>query len=257
LHYANELSLISSRSSALIRRLLDATPALSLPCDALPSDSQAAYPQPQLNALGFQPSDVRRRSAMIAEPSRPSLDHAAVMRNLAPVLKRIAAGSAAVSVFTPATLPSFALSVEALERITVNLVRNAAEAIRLQREADSSSRNNPADSGEIRISLVVGSGRVQLTVDDNGPGLPPATAAAFMRPSPLPPSGGRGHGHRILHDLVTTSGGQISIRVRPGKGSTFCLRWPLAESRFAKTQIAASTGLPSSQLTPQETSVPC
>jgi signal transduction histidine kinase len=215
-HYATELSLISSRSSDLIRRLLALSPTPTPPSSI---DPPASNP----DAFRLQPADVRRGGPRLTETPRPGLTLAAVLHNLAPVLQRIAAGAATVSVSAPAYLPAHNLSPEALERITVNLVRNAVEAIRGHHASPAPS----APHGTIRVNLGVVAGRLQLTVEDNGPGIPPPIAAAFLRPTAPQPSSGRGLGHRIVHELVTSSGGQISIRTRPGNGTAFCLKWPL------------------------------
>jgi anti-sigma regulatory factor (Ser/Thr protein kinase) len=200
-HYAEELSLIAARSTALIARLL-----------------QSSSP----NAVALAQPDAEPGRAAEPATSRPA-STAAVLRNLAPVLERIAAGAARVTVSTPATVPAVEVPAEALERIVVNLVRNAAEAIR-------SSREGSRGAGQIRIALEVFAGALRLTVEDNGPGMPPAVAAAFLRPAPLPAGATRGLGHRIVHELAASTGGQLSIRVRPGRGSIFCIRWALPEA---------------------------
>jgi hypothetical protein len=205
-HYAADLSLIASRSSALIRRLLVQTPAPA---------QHAAQPT-------MQPGAAQR------EPVAAPADPATALRQLAPVLDRIAAGVARVSVAAPPALPASAHnaelpSAEALERIAVNLVRNAAEAIRSSREG----RASDSLIGNIRVALEATSAHLRLTVEDDGPGMPPAIAAAFLRPDPLPLGATRGLGHRIVHELATSTGALLSIRVRPGRGTTFSLRWPL------------------------------
>jgi signal transduction histidine kinase len=149
-----------------------------------------------------------------------------MLRNLAPVLDRIAAGAAHVTVVTPVSIPSLDFSSEVIERITVNLVRNAAEAMRLQ-QAIAPPSTLPS-SEEIHVTLCVVDGFLQLTVADNGPGMPPPIAAAYLQPLPLPLGATRGLGHRIVHELVDASAGKLSIRVHPGQGTTFCLKWPIS-----------------------------
>ena len=232
-HYATELGLISSRSSDLIRRLLALSPAH----EPTPAAHTTSATPPHLNvyvdAGRLQPSDVRRGTSSPHEIPVSTPDHASVLRNLAPVLQRIAAGTATVSVTTPSVLPSADLSAEALERIAVNLVRNAVEAIRKQADATFGA---PRNAGEIHVALTIVTDRLKLTVEDNGPGVPPPIAAAFLSPGVLPPSSHRGLGHRIVNELVTSSGGQISIRSRPGRGTLFCMKWPLHESVIASTE---------------------
>jgi signal transduction histidine kinase len=256
LHYATELSLISSRSSELIRRLLDSEPAGCYSIAPTPleqAELNRESPPAAHGALEFQSTGqstgVSRRDATLPAVSRSGLTPASVLRNLSPVLGRIAAGSAHVSVSAPATLPAVDLLVEALERITVNLVRNAAEAIRTQRlyPQPPTLRPEPASpaaqpAGQIRVALALVAGRLQLTVEDNGPGVPPAVAAAFLQPRPMPANSSRGFGHRIVHELVNASGGQLSIRVRPGQGTVFCIKWPIprvASERFDATDVPA------------------
>jgi nitrogen-specific signal transduction histidine kinase len=196
-----------------------------------------------------------------------------MLRSLAPILQRIAAGTATVSVVCPASLPPLDFSSEIIERITVNLVRNAAEAIRSERSSTNERSNTnersstsersstPAAAlphrGEIRVTLAVLSNRLQLTVEDNGPGMPPAIAAAFLQPSPLPRGATRGLGHRIIHDLATASAGQLSVRVRPSKGTVFCLKWPIPAQRPAAPGHSAGPSTPSVKTTAQEGSSTC
>ena len=215
-HYATELRLISSRSSNLIQRLIV-------------TSEQTAHHQPDASAP-LPAAIVHRPSSRSSDAATPAPDHATMLRNLAPVLQRIAAGAASVSVTCPASLPPLDFPSEIIERITVNLVRNAAEAIRIQRNSLQPSSTLPAalcPEGEIRVSLAVVGPHLQLTVEDNGPGMPPAAAAAFLHPSPLPQGASHGLGHRIVHELAATSAAQFSLRVRPGIGTIFCLKWPI------------------------------
>jgi signal transduction histidine kinase len=235
-HYATELSTISDRSSELIRRLL-ALPSATTPISSQPDN---AAPQP--------PSPIRTSAR----------NHASMLHSVAPVLQGIAAGAATVSVTCPTSLPPLDFPAEIIERIMVNLVRNAAEAIRSERSNTHNARSNthnargnnarsktPAAAfavrGEIHVTLAILSGHLQLTVEDNGPGMPPAIAAAFLQPSPLPPGATRGLGHRIIHALATASEGQLSVRVRHGKGTAFCLKWPVPSQRPAAPGLSTSS----------------
>lgn len=215
-HYAAELTLISNRSAELIRRLL------ALPSAAAPTPDRAAPDMPS---------------------SRANPHPADILRDITPILQSIASGAANVTVTCAASLayvdfPS-QITAEIVERIAVNLVRNATEAIRKQRDTSPSL---PPRS-EIRVAFAVVAGRLQLTVEDTGPGMPPAVAAAFLQPSPLPIGAKRGLGHRIVHELATGSGGQISVRVRPGNGTLFSIKWPLhtIESHHLASKGAALT----------------
>ena len=231
-HYATELRLISNRSAELIRRLLSA-----------PASSPPAAPLSEATPL--RPLLLRRRSPRTSDTCANTPNPAAMLLSLAPVLERIAAGAANVTVSCPTSLPPLNFPSEVIERITVNLVRNAAEAIRRQ-QADATSIPI-ASPGQIRITLAVISHHLQLTIHDNGPGMSPTNVEAYLNPQPLPLGANHGFGHRIVHELATASNGKLSIQVRPGHGTTFCLNWPLpaqsAEPCFSDVPPAS---LPSS-----------
>lgn len=213
-HYATELRLISNRSAELIRRLL--APSAPITAETLPLSEAAPLLPPQL---------FRRRNARTSDLLPNTPNHGAMLLSLAPVLERIAAGAAAVTVTCPTSLPALGFPSEIIERITVNLVRNAAEAIRLQQ---ASAACTPLSTpGQIRVTLAVIAHRLQLTVEDNGPGLTPPNVEAYLNPQPLPLGAHHGLGHRIVHELTTASHGLLSIRVNPGHGTTFCLAWPI------------------------------
>lgn len=234
-HYAAELTLISNRSAELIRRLLALPPAPAAPAPASPATAAPASTPPMAAA----PSPAAPSPASLTATDTPlppehravsvrALPHPAdILRDIAPVLQSIASGAASVIVTCSPALayidfPS-AITAEVIERITVNLVRNASEALRQQHAAA------PAvlPRSEVRVHFGVTANRLQLTVEDTGPGMPPSAAAAFLHPSPLPAGARRGLGHRIVHELATGSGGHIAVRVRPGNGTLFTVRWPL------------------------------
>jgi signal transduction histidine kinase len=214
-HYATELSLISNRSAELIRRLL-VTPVASI--HNVPSFST--------DAASVRPSkSFHRRSARTSDFLANTSNHSAMLLSLTPVLRRIAAGAAEVIVTCQISLPPLGFPSEIVERITVNLVRNAVEAIRRQQARAPSVPLAPP--GQIRVTLAVIDCRLKLTVEDNGPGMSPTNVEAYLHPEPLPTGANHGLGHRIVHELAAASEGQFSIRVRPGQGTAFCFTWPI------------------------------
>lgn len=213
-HYATELSLISNRSSELIQRLLASQLSVS-PHSPQTDDSAPASLLPVAHSCIPRP---------IKNPTLTS-DPSLTLRQLAPVLQRIAAGTAKVSIICPNSLPHLNLPPDVLERITVNLVRNAADAIRIQRSTTYSAAL--PHCGEIRVALAVVGPHLELTVEDNGPGMPPAIAAEFLHPTPLPQGATRGLGHRVIHELATCTAAQVAIRILPGSGTIFSVHWPI------------------------------
>jgi C4-dicarboxylate-specific signal transduction histidine kinase len=142
------------------------------------------------------------------------------VRAFAPLLRSLAAPDATLSLEVASGLPMLPFAAEALERILVNLTRNAATALRAHGPQDT--------AGKIRIVVSGDATHLSLTVADNGPGMPPQIAAAFLKPTALPRGAIRGIGHRVVHSLVRSTGGQLSISVAPKGGTTLRIDWPLS-----------------------------
>ena len=205
--YVTELRLIAQRSSCLINKLL----------------SQSV---PTANA--------QQSTTAVVAPPKTCLNAAATLREIAPLLTSIAGTSATVVYKAPRSIPTPNFPSETLERILVNLVRNAAQAIE--------HTSTPSQQGHIRVTLATIAGHLRLTVEDDGPGMPVTTAASFLSPSPLPRGAQHGLGHRIIHDLVTTSGGTLSMRVRPGRGTTICIQWSVPTTPRPEQSASTTCG---------------
>ena len=200
-HYATELRLLSQRSSALIRRLL------------LNASRDPAF------------ADTPHGAALAANPLN---DPALTLRALEPLLQRIASPHATAIVEIGDSLPSLPFPTETLERIVLNLVRNAADALHRQRSYFGDT------DGIIRVALHAHGDQLRLVVEDNGPGLEMRAAAKFLHPASAPEHRYRSLGHRIVHELAQASGAGLEIRVRPAQGSTFIFHWSLNRARHAR-----------------------
>ena len=77
---------------------------------------------------------------------------------------------------------------------------------------------------------------MRVTVDDNGPGLPPGDPerlfAKFQRGRDESSTGGAGLGLAICRAIVNAHGGRITAAQRPEGGARFEFTLPAAESAF-------------------------
>jgi two-component system, OmpR family, sensor histidine kinase KdpD len=120
----------------------------------------------------------------------------------------------------PATLPLVELDAVLIERVLANLLENAA-------------KYTPAGS-EIRVIARAQGEEMRLSVEDNGPGLPPGREEALFEKftrghaeSPLP---GVGLGLAICRAIMQAHGGRIwAERATPQGGARFSLALPLGE----------------------------
>ncbi|WP_431256666.1 DUF4118 domain-containing protein [Roseateles chitinivorans] len=136
----------------------------------------------------------------------------------------------------PATLPLVELDAVLVERVLANLLENAAKytppgsEIRVIARTHAATGANDA-TGENGVG---GSGEMRLSVEDNGPGLPPGREEALFEKftrghseSHLP---GVGLGLAICRAIMQAHGGRIwAERATPQGGARFSLALPLGE----------------------------
>ena len=119
-----------------------------------------------------------------------------------------------------ASLPSISGDGDALHRVLVNLIVNAADAVaangRITVRARTRSMRRPAGAG------------VQVDVSDTGSGMPPELIArVFDYGFTTKPSGqGSGLGLWICREIVHLHGGRIDVWSEPGRGTTVRLILP-------------------------------
>jgi len=106
---------------------------------------------------------------------------------------------------------------ENTHRILVNLIRNAAQAIRGAKPA-----------GRVRLSAGPVGGFIALRVEDDGPGVPDRMRDLLFEPFATGrPQGGTGLGLAIARELARAQGGDLVLEwTRPGDGAQFTLTLP-------------------------------
>jgi PAS domain S-box-containing protein len=129
------------------------------------------------------------------------------------------------------------------EHIELRLKQNGDRAVALADEdklrqvlvnlLDNAIKYSP-DGGEVAVELAGGSGRVRLTVRDQGLGVPAGEQGRiFEKFYRLDPAltrgvGGSGLGLFISRELVTRMGGSLTVRSQPGEGAAFVVDLPAA-----------------------------
>jgi signal transduction histidine kinase len=117
-------------------------------------------------------------------------------------------------------LPLVEVEPDRIRQILVNLVTNAHEY--------------SPERASIQVKARVADGLVEISVTDNGPGIPPAQKEhifeRFVRGDAglTQRVGGTGLGLAISRSLVELHGGTIAVDSEVGRGSTFTVALPLA-----------------------------
>ncbi len=169
---------------------------------------RAAHQVEQLLALArAEPGHLRPMVALdLAEVARQAVADAAPLAE---------ARGARLSLDAPAALPGVGLA-EDLRSLLRNLVENAIR--------------HAGEAPQVRVHLRVADGQAQLTVDDDGPGIPPdereAAFARFHRRQGQR-SEGTGLGLAIARAVASQHGGEVSLRTSPMGGLRAQVQLPL------------------------------
>ncbi len=160
------------------------------------------------------------------------VDLGAVISGLAAMLRRLI-GANVELVFHPAPQPCLVfLDRGQLEQVVMNLVVNARDAM--------------PDGGRVTIETALLSPAapdrsdprpVLLRVADTGVGMDETTKARIFEPffTTKAPGKGTGLGLATVFGIVTQSGGTIEVDSTPSHGTTFTLRFPLADGHVEDT----------------------
>ncbi|MHB1937498.1 MAG: sensor histidine kinase [Acidobacteriaceae bacterium] len=195
LRWMEELSNAVERGQGLVTSLLDCT----------------------MDSAPRSPSSPRA-----VAPPKP-LDLGVAIQRRLPVFRQMAGSAIQVQAKTVAHPGATALKELEFERILLNLVRNAIEAM--------------PDGGRLKIVLEHGNSSERpslvLKVSDTGNGiaaefLPRIFDSGFSNKLTLagPPSG-RGFGLAIVRELALGAGGSARVRSRTGHGTSFTVELPL------------------------------
>lgn len=105
-----------------------------------------------------------------------------------------------------------------IQQVLINLIRNAAEAMRDSEKRDLLIRTVPNEDG-----------RVVVEVADTGPGIPGEIAERLFRPFVTTKPGGMGMGLSISKRIVEAHGGELLVSSNGSGGATFRFTLPAIE----------------------------
>ncbi len=104
---------------------------------------------------------------------------------------------------------------DSLKQLLLNLFLNAIQAM--------------SDGGVLTVSTSVTGDRAVLTVSDTGTGIDEGDLDRIFEPFYTTRETGTGLGLSIVHRIVQDHGGEIRLKSSPGHGTTFVIRFPLAD----------------------------
>lgn len=121
-------------------------------------------------------------------------------------------------------LPAATVDSDQVQQILINLVNNALHALA-----------EKAPPRRLAIRSRQCANQIQVTVEDNGPGVPEALVTRIFEPffTTKEVGTGTGLGLSIAHSIMADHQGSLSYQSTPGGGASFVLEFPLADSAGA------------------------
>ena len=222
---------------------------LKQPLAAMLANTQAAQrflarPRPNLSEvrtiLADIAQDVRRASdvightsAMIKKETAPwqRTDLNEVVRNVLDLTRRELTGRGVVaSASLSAELPRVLGDGVQLQQVVLNLVMNACDAM----------EGVPREERRLRIATAANNGEVELSVMDQGIGIPEESVGRVFQPFFTSKQHGLGLGLSICRSIVNAHGGRLWVVNNPTGGATFHMSAPRApnEDHLAPPELA-------------------
>jgi signal transduction histidine kinase len=112
-----------------------------------------------------------------------------------------------------------------LRRVLINLLDNAFQAL-----ADESGPAESVRPAEVAVEARTGSGRLEIAVNDTGPGISPELLPKIFEPLFSTKSFWVGLGLPTVKQIIEQHGGGIEVESAPGRGTRMTLWLPLEQA---------------------------
>jgi two-component system, cell cycle sensor histidine kinase and response regulator CckA len=129
----------------------------------------------------------------------------------------------------PKEVPSIVGDATQLHQVLLNLCVNARDAM--------------PDGGTVTVTVLTDGDTAELSVVDTGIGMDEETQAQIFEPffTTKPLAEASGLGLSTVHGIVGQSGGTVLVDSDPGRGTTFTVRLPLAQTAVLPAEPAHAT----------------
>jgi two-component system NtrC family sensor kinase len=134
------------------------------------------------------------------------------------------------------TLPKINVIPQDIGRVLLNLINNAFYAVsnrNLSALANLTGLENTMGSEEYKPTVTVSTrktgNKIEITVTDNGNGIPADIKDKIFQPffTTKPAGQGTGLGLSLSYDIVKAHGGELKVETKEGEGTEFIVRLPV------------------------------
>jgi signal transduction histidine kinase len=135
------------------------------------------------------------------------------------------------------SLPNIHVVPQDIGRVLLNLINNAFQAVseRVKREMANVKGDTSSDSPFtfhfeplVTVSTKKLGDKIEVSVKDNGPGIPDAIKDKIFQPffTTKPTGQGTGLGLSLSYDIVKAHGGELKVETKEGEETTFIIQLP-------------------------------
>jgi PAS domain S-box-containing protein len=174
-------------------------------------------------------------------PAPQVLDLNAVVGQMAKMLRRIVGEDLTLEVVPGPGLNMVLADQSQIEQVLMNLAINARDAMPQGGALRITTANSVLDGEFTRRNLGSRAGSyIAVTVTDTGLGMTPEVLSHLFEPfyTTKPPGRGTGLGLATVYDIVTSSGGCLTVESRQGVGTTVTIFWPTTKMTIAAAEPA-------------------
>jgi signal transduction histidine kinase len=118
-------------------------------------------------------------------------------------------------------LPKVAVVPQDIGRVLLNLINNAFYAVDQRAKQGQDEKYIPT----VTVGTRAVDGKIEVTVADNGPGIPEHIKDKIFQPffTTKPTGQGTGLGLSLSYDIVKAHGGELKVETKIGEGTTFII----------------------------------
>lgn len=121
-------------------------------------------------------------------------------------------------------LPKISVIPQDIGKVLLNLYSNAFYAV------NEKAKTDPNFQPLVELTTRNLSGKIEVGVKDNGPGIPDSIKSKIFQPffTTKPTGQGTGLGLSLSYDIVKAHGGELKVETKEGVGSIFIIQIPLS-----------------------------